>query len=103
MPSTITNSNVSSHPLYNMQRIPDSCLKTILARIIIFDSFLKSMTKVLPFLLRISPAVRQILREGARRERRSQNNYISMLILKDQDRKVPPNEQLNEEIDITFE
>jgi hypothetical protein len=85
-----------------MQKIPDSCLKTIIARTIIYDSVLKSMPKVLPFLLRIPPAVRQILREGARREHRSQNNYITALILKDQNRQAPPNQQPDQEIDISF-
>jgi hypothetical protein len=60
------------------------------------------MTKVLPFLLRIPPDIRQIMRESAKREHRSQNNYIASLILRDQNRKMPPNDQPDEEIDIEF-
>jgi hypothetical protein len=61
------------------------------------------MTEIVPFLLRIRPDVRELIREGAERENRSQNNYITALILKDRNRQLPPNEQPDEEIDIAFE
>jgi hypothetical protein len=60
------------------------------------------MTEIIPFLLRIRPDVRELIREGAERENRSQNNYIASLILKDRNRKVPSNDQPDEEIDIDF-
>jgi hypothetical protein len=78
-------------------------LIVIIPRIIIYDSVLKSMTEIVPFLLRIRRDVRELIREGAERENRSQNNYVASLILKDRNRKVPPNDQPDEEIDIAFE
>jgi hypothetical protein len=90
---------LSSTPIFSVL----FCLIAIITRIIIYDSVLKSMTEIVPFLLRIRPDVRELIREGAERENRSQNNYVASLILKDRHRQALPNEQPAEEIDITFE
>ena len=57
----------------------------IVVRIIIWLTICHPVprTTKIPFMLRIEPEIREVIREASRRELRSMSNYVERLILRD--------------------
>jgi len=88
--------------LYNKeQQCTQIVLRTIKARIIIWLAIYHLMParNKIPFMLRIEPEIRDLIRTASRREYRSMSNYVENLILRDLG--ILTDEE-PKEIDITF-